>query len=156
MCQHHFVLSSRIIDGWSLAKCKRCSCRDAFNSDYRLDSGGKAVIPSSKEKRRFLRSQRVSVTSKHWTDEDRNEIISSVSIIGVNATARKYDIATSTVSLWAKGLSPNVFNKHKYTNLFKETVALYAKTINNNRRTAKIFNVPRSSVQVWRKRLFRS
>jgi len=154
MCHHHFILSSKIINGWSLARCKRCLSRDAFNIDYRLDSKGIAVSPSSKEKRQFLRSQGVPLTNKYWTDADRNEIISSVSTIGINATARKYEIPKSTVGLWAKGLSPNVFNRYKYTNLFKKTVALYAKTINNNRRTAKMFEVPRSSVQVWRKQFF--
>jgi len=129
-------------------------CRDAFSSEYTLNAAGEAVSPSSKEKRRFLRSQGIPLTSKYWTDEDRNEIISSVSIIGVNATARKYKIPRSTVGLWTKGLSPKVSNRYKYTNLFKETVALYAKTINNNRRTSKIFDVPRSSVQLWRKRFF--
>lgn len=156
MCRHYFVLSLRSIDGWFLARCKRCLCRDAFHSDYRVDAKGQAVTPSIHEKRQFLRSQGIALTSKYWTDEDRNMIISSVSAIGVNATARKYDMSNSTVSLWAKGLSPNVSNKLKYTNLFRKKVALHAETIDNNKRTAKIFNVPRSSVQVWRKRFFRN
>tara|TARA_Y100000310_G_scaffold70684_1_gene66426 strand:+ start:3810 stop:4280 length:471 start_codon:yes stop_codon:yes gene_type:complete len=151
MCCHYFKVNSKIIKGWSLAKCKKCYVIEAFRNYYTVTKNGKAVSPSSIEKRDFLHSQGIRVSRRHWSEEERTQVIASVSQIGVNATAKKFRMSPSTVGLWAKGRSPKQYKGNKYTVKFKKEVAAYAEKSNNNYGTAKRFQVARGAVQNWRR-----
>ena len=152
MCSHYYVIDRQVVEGWSLARCKWCMCRDAFRSYFDVDSHGQTIRPTLAEKRAFLRSQGVTVTQKQWSKEERLQVVLSVSRIGVNATARKFNMPPSTVCLWAKGKSPNFFKGTQYPLSFKKEVASYAHSIDNNKKTARTFNVSRGAVQAWRKK----
>lgn len=151
MCRHHYMINSKITNGWSLARCKWCLSVEAFKNYYDITKHGQMVPPSSAEKRDFLHSQGIRVTKRHWSIEEQEQIIMSVSRIGITATAKKFNVPSSTVGLWAKGKSPKAYRGKMYNNDFKKKVAQHAESTNNNRKTAKIFNVARGSVQRWRK-----
>ena len=152
MHKHHFILEEKIIDGWTLARCKWCSKIDAYRCYYDTKlHGSSASVPTLADKRAFMRSQGLAVPPSFWDKEEKTAVIKSVTKIGVTSTARKFGIPTSTVGLWAKGLSPKSFKGYKYTIEFKKKVAAYAELTNNNRRTAKLFDITRGSVQKWRK-----
>ena len=151
MCHHHYIISPKIINSWSLAKCRKCLTIEAFKNDYNVSYRGQTIPVSFAEKRDFLHSQGIRVSSRHWSEEEKTQVIVSVSEIGVNATAKKFRMAPSTVGLWAKGKSPHQFKGNKYTVEFRKKVARYAEKSDNNYGTAKRFQVTRGAVQNWRR-----
>lgn len=151
MCRHYYKISSTTARGWSLAKCKKCYVIDAFKNYYHVTKKGTVVYPSFAEKRDFLHSQGIRVTKRHWSEQEQEQVVRSVSQIGVNATAKKFRMAVSTVGLWAKGKSPKQYKGNKYTLDFKKEVAQYAETSDNNYGAAKKFRVTRGAVQNWRR-----
>ena len=62
MHKHHFILEEKIIDGWTLARCKWCSKIDAYRCYYDTKlHGSSASVPTLADKRAFMRSQGLAV-----------------------------------------------------------------------------------------------
>ena len=147
MCKHHYVLNQSK-DGWTLARCKWCKRINAFKESYT----SKPELTTLAEKRDFLRSAGKVVSSNHWTPIERDKVIASIKTIGINKTAKKFNMPVSTVGAWGKGLSCNKSNRTKYQEDFKKKAVATALKTKNIRRTAINLDIPRSALQIWIKK----
>ena len=147
MCKHHYVLEQPK-DGWSFARCKWCHRINAFKEDYK----SKPEPTTLAEKRDFLRSAGKTVSHHHWSPEERAKVIASIKTIGINKTAKKFNMPVSTVGKWGKGLSCNQSNRTKYQEEFRKKAVAVALKTKNIRRTAINLGVTRSALQIWIKK----
>ena len=147
MCKHHYVLDQSK-DGWALAQCKWCKRINAFQNQYKSHPDPTTLA----EKRDFLRSAGKVVSSNHWTPIARDKVIASIKTIGINKTAKKFNMPVSTVGAWGKGLSCNKSNRTKYQEDFKRKAVATALKTKNIRRTAINLDIPRSALQIWIKK----
>ena len=146
---HHYILEPAE-KGWVRGRCKWCESTDLFYNENKIRTlGGKAQGPTSADKREYLRSKGWPLTNKYWDAGEKERVISSVKLIGVQATARKMNLPVSTVALWGKGQSPFV---SRYTSEFKKKAVYLALTTKNIRRTAINLDIPRSVLQSWIKK----
>ena len=147
MCKHHYVLDQSK-DGWALAQCKWCKRINAFQNQYKSHPDPTTLA----EKRDSLRSAGKVVSSNHWTPIERDKVIASIKTIGINKTAKKFNMPVSTVGAWGKGLSCNKSNRTKYQEDFKKKAVATALKTKNIRRTAINLDIPRSALQIWIKK----
>lgn len=99
-----------------------------------------------------MRSAGKVVSSNHWTPIERDKVIASIKTIGINKTAKKFNMPVSTVGAWGKGLSCNKSNRTKYQEDFKKKAVATALKTKNIRRTAINLDIPRSALQIWIKK----
>ena len=110
MCKdypHRYQVQSHS-GGWALGRCKWCRRIEPFRDSSIGYVKGKQILPTSAEKRRFLRSLNIPVSRNRWDDSEVQTLIDSVKEIGMNQTAKQYEIPVSTLHLWTKGLSPTI------------------------------------------------
>ena len=151
MCKdypHRYQVQSHS-GGWALGRCKWCRRTEPFRDSSIGYVKGKQILPTSAEKRRFLRSLDIPVSRNRWDDSEVQTLIDSVKEIGMNQTAKQYEIPVSTLHLWTKGLSPFSYNPTKYTKEFKSKVISAYEKRKNFRGVAKDFGIPRSTLQRW-------
>ena len=141
--------------GWSIAKCKWCNRKRAFNNEPGFNINGTEILPDpampNQGERNALRKEGVMVSGKKWTREEKWVLRESVRTIGVTATSKKYNVPKQSLSNWFKGLTPKKYRATMYTEEFKMEVGKYAEDTNNNNGTARKYQVTRGSVQNWRK-----
>ena len=146
--RHHYILTN-YPSGWALGECKWCKKIEPFRQ-YPQHNAHNQVIPTSlEEKRKFLISIGKRIHSSRWEKGEKEQIIESVKIIGINKTAKKFGLPTSTVGIWAKGKSPIKPVSQMYSDDFKLKCVNEYRKKKNFYRVAKELEIPRSTLQKW-------
>ena len=145
---HYYQVQSHS-GGWALGRCKWCKRIEPLRDYPKLDLHGQQILPTSADKRKFLRSLSIPVSRKRWDESEVEALIDSVQKVGINKTAKLFDIPTSTLHLWMKEHSPFPSYSKKYTKEFKmKAVSAYEKR-KNFYGVAKDFGIPRATLQKW-------
>ena len=146
--KHHYLVEA-YPNGWALGRCKWCRKVKPMRNWPVHDAWGKVLPTTAKAKRDFLRSLNITIHASNWEPEEKIAIINSVKQIGIQKTAKKYELAASTVGLWAKGLSPNAPNATKYSPKFKEKMIIEYQKEPNFYKLSKKTGIPRATIQNW-------
>ena len=146
-CKHHYLIETPN-GSWALAICKKCKMKTAFRNSIDWDIHKRVLSSDQQTKFEFLESMNIPIKDLIPTDK-KEWVLPYVQEFGIQGTARKFGIPTSTVGMWAKGKSGMPRNADKYSPSVRKKVMERIENNISQIKIAKEFNIPRTTVQSW-------